>query len=227
MEDDANMYDRDPREIGTYGLSEAASYLRLPPATLRRWVTGAQPGAPLIALPDPQSAVLSFTNLVEAHVLSALRRVHGIRFSAIREAVQYVTGKLDQPHPLARTELVTDGVDLFVEHLDGLVNVSRRGQFAMREVLNIHLRRVERDAGGLAIRLYPFTRTPPVDGPRVIVIDPRISFGRPTVAGTGVPTDVLLSRYRAGESVDELADDYGCARESIEEVLRGAIQRAA
>jgi len=30
----------DPREIPTYGLSEAAQYLRIPRTTIRDWVTG-------------------------------------------------------------------------------------------------------------------------------------------------------------------------------------------
>jgi uncharacterized protein (DUF433 family) len=52
------------------------------------------------------------------------------------------------------------------------------------------------------------------------VIDPRISFGRPVLAGTGIPTAVIAERYKAGESMDDLADDYGCQRFEIEEAVR-------
>lgn len=229
------MEARDPRDIAAYGLSEAAAYLQLPPATLRAWAMGrtisSQAGRrfipPIIELPDPASAQLSFTNLVEAHVLAALRRQDRVRLGNIRDAVQYAANVHGQPHPLARATFMTDGVDLFVTHLGELVNASRSGQLAMREVIELHLRRVECDAHGLAMRLYPFTRPVAADTPRFVVIDPRISFGRPSIVGTGVPTDVVIDRYRAGESVDELADDTGCDRAMIEEVIRGAIQHAA
>lgn len=53
-----------------------------------------------------------------------------------------------------------------------------------------------------------------------VVIDPRISFGRPVLAGSGIPTAVIAEQYKAGESVDELADDYGRKRLEIEEAIR-------
>jgi len=36
---------------------------------------------------------------------------------------------------------------------------------------------------GVVARLYPFTRKRTPDEPKVIVIDPRISFGRPRYTG--------------------------------------------
>jgi uncharacterized protein (DUF433 family) len=90
----------------------------------------------------------------------------------------------------------------------------------MRELLEAHLRRIERDERGLAVRLFPFTRRRELDEPRVVVIDPRVSFGRPVLVGTGIPTSVIADRYKAGESMDQLADDYGRPRLEIEEAIR-------
>ena len=69
------------------------------------------------------------------------------------------------------------------------------------------LHRVEHDETGAAVRLYPFTRKRDLHEPKVVVIDPHISYGRPVLAGTGIPTAVLAERYKAGESMDELADE--------------------
>ena len=33
-------------------------------------------------------------------------------------------------------------------------------------------------------------------------------------------TDIVAERFKAGESADELAHDYGCDREKIEEAIR-------
>jgi uncharacterized protein (DUF433 family) len=81
------------------------------------------------------------------------------------------------------------------------------------------LNRIDRDGGGPS-RLYPFSRTPAEGSPRNIVMDPRIRFGRPTVAGHGTPTDILLERHQAGDSIAELADDYGLTAAEVEEALR-------
>ena len=143
----------DVREVPSYGITEAAHYLRTPRTTIRDWVTGRHYhgmagqrfSKPIIVLADPQAKLLSFMNLV-------------------------------------------------------------------------------RDVSGIPVKLYPFTRKRSShDGkeePKAIVIDPHVSFGRLVLAGTGIPTAVVAERYKAGESVDDLADDYGRKRLEIEEAIR-------
>ena len=82
-------------------------------------------------------------------------------------------------------------------------------------------------SSGFALRLYPFTRKRQLEEPKVVVIDPFVSFGRPVLAGTGIPTAVIADRYKAGESIDQLADDYGRQRGEIEEAIRCELAEAA
>ena len=216
------------RDIPAYGLSEASHYLGIPKATLRSWVlgrhypieTGKQFFRPIIELPDKEKPLLSFVNLVESHVLEAIRQRHGIKFWRVRGAVEYLERHLDSRHPLAEQRFVTDGADLFVEQFGRLVNISRKGQLAIKELIQTYLRRIERDSAGFPIRLYPFTRERKPDEPKTIVIDPYISFGRPVLAGTGIATTILAQRYKAGESIEELAEDYGRPTSDIQEAIR-------
>lgn len=219
----------DLRELPAYGIAEAARYLRIPATTLRAWARGqryytpsghARFFAPVITLPDPDRPLLSFMNLVEAHVLDAIRREHEISLQKVRRALEYIAREFRSAHPLAEQRFETDGVDLFVERYGELVNISQHGQLAMRKVLEAYLRRVERDPQGLVVRLYPFTRKREADEPRAVVIDPWVSFGQPVLAGTGIPTAVIAERYKAGESIEDLAADYGRDRLEIEEAIR-------
>ena len=52
-----------------------------------------------------------------------------------------------------------------------------------------------------------------------MLIDPRISFGKPVLVGVGVPTAVIADRFDAGESVGELAKDYGCEALDIKQAI--------
>lgn len=225
----------DPREMPGYALIEAGHYLRIPLATLRSWVCGryypTDKGKrffkPLIELPDPDSTSLSFINLVEAHVLDALRREHDIPLPKVRTALDYVSKHFGSRHPLTEQKFETDGVNLFISRFEKLISVSESGQLAMKEMLEAHLRRVEHDKAGFAVRLYPFTRKRELDEPRIVVIDPFISFGRPVVASTGIVTAIIAERYKAGESMDELAEDYGCERSEVEEAVRCELELAA
>lgn len=188
----------------------------------RGYRTGSEPrfSEPLIELPDPGESLLSFTNLVEAHVLAAIRRKHGVPMQKVRPALAFLEKQLGFRHPLAHRQLLTDGVSLFVEHLGQLIDLSSSGQVAIRELLVAHLERIEHDAEGLAQRLFPFTRSSIAGTPRVVVLDPRIGFGQPVIAGTSVRTEVIAGRLEAGESVGEIAADFGIDTDKVEEALR-------
>ncbi len=97
----------------------------------------------------------------------------------------------------------------------------------MRGIIESHLERIEWDDVGVAARLYPFTRPNESSGPRLVVINPRVSFGRPVLAETGVPTEIFAQRYIAGESIDDLAIDYECERLQVEEAIRCELSLAA
>ena len=225
----------DPREVPTYTLAEAAYYLGIPVATLRSWVlgrhypvaTGNKFFTPIIEIADKKKRQLSFINLVEAHVLNAIRREHEIRLPNIRKAIAYLRNKLNSRHPLADQHFETDGLDLFIQEYGRLINISQEGQLAMRNMLQFFLKRVKRDAKGAPIKLYLFTRRGAADEPLAVVVDPAVSFGRPVLDGTGIPTEILAQRYKAGDSLEELVEDYGRPRQEIEEAIRYELLKAA
>lgn len=229
----ALYHGRDPRELPAYGITEAARYVHIPPATLRSWVVGRkyprQDGVgsfePLIRVADPRGARLSFANLVEAHVLRALRTQHGIELKAVRAAIAYAERDLEIDGLLLSGELLTHAGDIFLEYYGGLLNLTRSGQLAIRLVLEAYLKRVERDDRSIPIRLYPFLRGELANERRTVVIDPYVSFGRPSVAGHGVTTSALVRRVDAGESVEDLALDYDIPQQDIEEAI--LFERAA
>ena len=231
MRQRATAFDKhfDAREVPSYGVMEAAHYLRIPRTTIRDWVsgshyrstTGVRFSKPIIQVPDPTAKQLSFMNLVEIHVLDAIRRQHDIPLEKVRTAMNYLSKQFPSRHPLADQEFVTDGLDLFIKKFSQLINISQEGQLAIQEILQAHLHRIERDIKGIPVRLYPFTRKRHLkEEPRAVVIDPQISFGRPVLVGTGIPTAVIAERYKAGESMDALAEDYGRQRFEIEEAIR-------
>jgi uncharacterized protein (DUF433 family) len=215
------------RERPAYSFAEAAHYLRRPVSTVRAWFQGqSHRFNPVIALSDSAVQALSFANLVEAHVLSAIRWKHGVSLQRVRRALDYARNRLGVMRPLIDQDFETNGVDLFVQELGDLVNASQGGQLAMK--LRTRLDRIERDSHGIPIKLFPFTRpTERAEDARLVVIDPEVAFGRPAIAGNGAPTDVIAERYLAGESIPALAVDFGTTLDAIEEALRCELQRKA
>jgi uncharacterized protein (DUF433 family) len=226
----------DPRELPAYSIAETAHYLSIPQTTIGSWVRGRSYAAKegprlspgIIKAADPRRSLLSFINLLELHVLGAIRREHDIDMRRVRKAVGHLAEKFGSEHPLIDREMLTDGTDLFVNHLGDLVNLSKDGQLAMRDMLAAYLKRIDRDANGLAVRLYPFTRpSSAVDAPRLIVIDPRRAFGRPVIAGTRVPTTDVFERFKAGDSLEDLVAEYGRSTQEVQEAIRYEAELAA
>jgi uncharacterized protein (DUF433 family) len=119
--------------------------------------------------------------------------------------------------PVFFRPVVKEGVARVLESLTKALPEADRDWLEKR--LTLCLGRVELKEGEPS-RLYPFSRVPAEGCPRLIVMDPRIRFGRPTIAGRGVPTDNLFERHQAGDSMTELADDYQIPPVEVEEAIR-------
>jgi uncharacterized protein (DUF433 family) len=213
----------DLRTRPRYSVAAAARYIPgLSTSTLRSWVLGRTYPAegvtrffePLIPLAEGR---LSFVNLVEAHVLLALRKQHQLKIRAVRVALDYAQRELRLDHLLARRELLVAPGNLFLDRFGELINLSKAGQLALRSVLEAHLQRVSFDDQGRPIRLFPFL--PLGDDRREIAIDPRLAFGRPLLIERGVTVEALVDRVNAGESVHAIAEDYGLEETTVERAI--------
>lgn len=220
--------DQDLRELPAYGIPEAAGYLRLPVSTLRAWLLGQRYRAgeqpkffkPVIGIADRKDRQLSFINLVEAFVLAGIRREHEIPLPKVRKAVDYLRRTFNTKRPLADEQFETDGIDLFVEKMGSLIGATQEGQIQMREIIRDRLERVHRDPKGVPQKIVLFPARPDKTGSADVVIDPRLSFGRPVLDRLGVRTAILAERFDAGDDIDVLAREYAAPPEAIQNAIR-------
>ena len=220
---------KDPREIPAYTPTDAARYLRIPVGTLKRWLLGynfkSRDGStifsePLLNIANRNPNLLSFMNLIESHVLCVFRRKHGVSMLKVRKALSYLQTQYPSPHPLTEDWFRTDGIDIFLEKSRELEIISQDGQLAMKRMLENLLSRIDWNDNNIPVRLYPYSRDLGKPDPRLVVIDPWVSFGRPVIKGSGIPTSMIAERFKAGESVDVLAKDYDRKQKEIEEAIR-------
>jgi uncharacterized protein (DUF433 family) len=105
------------------------------------------------------------------------------------------------------------------EEKEELVNLNDPDQRLLTKILEINMERIEVNKAGLFV-FFPFVERRSRSEPKIIMIDPTISFGRPVIAGTGIPTAVIASRFQARDSISDLAKEYGRAEKEVEEVIR-------
>ena len=207
-------------ELPLYGLSEAALYLRVPIKTLEYWAFGRGRVALLISVARKRPRAFSFMNLLECHMLASMRTLYDLHLPKIRRAVAHLNKTSGFAYPLIEQPLFTNRVDVLIKEIDKFINLSRDGQLAIPEIVEAHLERVEYDKTLGAFRFYPFVRERSATEPKFIVIDPALGFGKPVIAGTGISTAVIASRFNARESMPDLAKEYGLEEKQIEEAIR-------
>lgn len=231
---DLSLYGgQDPRHAPIYTLDEAARILWLAPSTLKSWTMGQEwhdPSGkprqfvPLIIPPESDESMLSFTNLIEAHVLHAIRRVHKVKMFTVRTAMKEIRKEFESRHPLADVDLYTEGKNIIVRY-SGYVNMSHGKQIEMEQVIAIYVTRIEREEHKLA-RFFPFFNEPRIKGPgieeqpKIVSVNPFISFGRPVIVGTNIRTEAIAERFFAGDSMDDLSRDFELDRNMIEAAVR-------
>jgi uncharacterized protein (DUF433 family) len=228
-----------------YRAGEVADILALPVGTVKAWAFGQnyryRDGRPkrfvkLIEAADPKRRDLSFANLCELYVLSALRRNHRIPMPVVRDSLDFVSRELGTTRPLIARQFLTNGVSLFYKEAGRLMNASQPGQQEMDGDFERALQRIERDQRGTPIRLFPLLApSAPLSDAEAqpsgaVVIDPRLAFGRPALARAGVTTQVIADRFLARDDPAEMAEDYRVSVGDIWDAIRfelGPQRRAA
>ena len=221
-----------------YTVAEAARFLGVPPSTLDTWAHGylrrpaGRPevrGAPIITSTNapPNFPTIPFVGLAEGMVLAAFRRAD-VSLQHIRRAVSVLEREIGLRHALASRRLYTDGAVILYdyaetadEELAGLTQVvSRQRVFA--PVVEQYLRRIEYADDGWAARLVS-----PATPRSVLLVDPERSFGQPIFIRGAVRVEDVIDRWRAGDSLAEVAEDFGVPVEDVEDVLRVTLPVAA
>lgn len=209
-----------------YSVPDAARYLTLPGSTLMTWVDGrvAFPASrPLVTSVLPQGTYaeqrIPFIGLAEAYVLKAFRRA-GVPLQRIRPSLDVLRSELG-PHALASDRLFTDGAEVLwnlgaqapegaPEQISAMrLVVPRLGQYVFNEVVGAYLQRIAfSDGYARLIRLQGY-------GDADVVLDPTRGYGRPIFDRAGVAVDTVFGALKAGDSIEDTADDYGIEPEQL------------
>ncbi len=221
----------DPRVArAIFTLRETANYLRVPKSTIHAWARPQERERALITCFPRQGrqATVPFVGFAEAYVLAAFRRA-GMPLQRIRPAVKVLSNTIGIEHALASQQLYTDGAEVLYDYASGREDddllelvVVRTGQHQFSEVVRDYLRRITYGDDGWAsrVRLPGYNRAE-------VVVDSRVAFGLPLVVHGGARVEDLVDRFVAGDSIPDIADDFGVPPEEVEDVIRVAARVAA
>ncbi len=212
----------DRRNTPTYTAQEASRYLGIPVSTVRYWAFGrGDQYGPLIQVDN--SHFLSFFNLVELYVLDFARAKGNVSIQHMRSVIDYVSEQLGSSRPLIDRRFYLGSGRVYVQAIADDVHgeyvsasVKNQGQ-RLLPMFQKYLQRIDLDPSNIPSRFYP-----PLIEETVVVMNPNVSSGRPSVKQSGVLVSVIADRHRLGESVGKLAQDYHIGSNDIETAIRFA-----
>lgn len=203
-----------------YSFAEADRIAGVTTNTSRRWLKGYSfwyegqhhTMPPVTQTPETRDAV-TFVDLMEVAMIGKLRK-KGFSFKRIRKINATAHFYLRTDRPLVTERFKVKGRDIFINDGFGiLVDVGYgAGMQAWDEVLDPFLDTVEYE-GEIVRRWWPLGKQ------RMVVVDPDYGFGLPVVEGTGVRTEIIAERHRAGDSAEEIAYDFDVTHRQIEDAL--------
>jgi len=188
-------------------------------------VGGERSFEPLIDVADPENELLSFFNLAELHVLAASRYRHNLSFKTIRGAMDTIEHKYPTAHPLISKDFKTNGRDIFLQSIAETTNLSTPQQLNFKEIMDAFLEHIVADEHDLVRKIFPLIAGQPDD--RIISITYGISSSQPVIDGIGVPVWVIHNRYKAGETLESIADDFDVQVSQARRAIDYFEQRAA
>ena len=202
------------REYPLYSRRDVSEALRMSSSTLYWWLRSNHRGSVISV--SCHDRALNFLQLSEAFAIAHMRKTLGISLSKIRQASEYPRKNLEIRYPLIN-QRIRVGTDVYFKHARGiLLNASCHGQVESEELIGKYISRIEFGEEDLPDVVYPWI---PGKERRSIQINPRIRFGQPTIAGTGISVAAVRDRFKAGESPEDIAASYEISHARVEDTL--------
>jgi uncharacterized protein (DUF433 family) len=208
--------------LGLYTPSQAAIFTGSDPREVRRWLFGYKSNggkflpplwSPKFASTDEQ--VIGFSDLMELRVVREFVKF-GVPLRIIRTAIANARDVLKTAYPLTTFRFLTDGKSIFHEALDNAKDLT---DLAKRQLVFEHIIRPNLYAGiefndlGMARRWYPVKS-------KAVVLDPEISFGRPSLSRFGIPTEVIAQAFKVEGSKKSVAAQFDISVVDVSEAVK-------
>lgn len=207
--------------LGTYSIPSATLYvlatslngskLRINTKHLYYWVRDGLASGYLKGIRNHR-LFINYKDLISLRAITAMR-AKGMKHKEIMLTDMFMRERYKCDYPFASVTFWTvPPRDVFVKEDGVLLSATRDFQSAM-EFVEEYLQpshNMTFDMFGVSATWRPHNN---------VLLDPQIQYGEPCIEGTRVPTQVIWSFNKAGDSIDTLSYFYGIQRSKIEDAI--------
>jgi uncharacterized protein (DUF433 family) len=192
-------------DIPIYNPAYAGKLVNLSPGRVKRWLQGYNYSyisgeiniitghkGPVIKRPETELPnYATFLDLIDLLFVKQFLN-YGISLQRIRKALNEAEQLIGGNH-FAQRSFFTDGKNIYMQvknYADALLELLSSGHWVISEFIKELAHQIDFDEpSGFARRWFPL-------GPEgLVVLDPKISFGKPTIIGKNIPTASIFDFY--------------------------------
>jgi uncharacterized protein (DUF433 family) len=200
-------------EVPLYPTDELARYLRMPPSTVRRWLSRGG------RVHREANQLLSFEELISLLFVGELRLRHRVAFKDIFLAEKDLRSRIGRDHPFAWETLWTAGKDVLVRVPGSPANYVAANRLGQETLPNwAEVREVEVPALLLPLRVqigYEDERAAVWRPAPHVTARPAVQYGLPCVDGSRLPTRTIARAVTAGDTPETVAVAYGVSLDGV------------
>ena len=135
----------------------------------------------------------------------------------VKDAMEYLASLDGNLMFLAHKDFFHDHGNIYLGLDKHLLSLTEQGQIADKTILTEGLHQLIYGNDGYADEFFPkFGNVLQRD----FVINPAINYGRISMSRLGVGADAVATRYKAGEKMVRIVEDYGVTPEEVIEAIR-------
>ena len=155
---------------------------------------------------------MPFNALAEGFIIESFRRV-GLPMARIRPAIEVLQERIGLENALLSEKLMTDGAEILYKNGEDQLVVVRNNQGVFNDVVAEFLTSISYKDGFARLLTLPAYES--ID----VIVDPHRNSGQPTVARLGVRVEDIVSRVRAGEPMEAVAEDFDLDRRELRSLV--------
>lgn len=215
----------DLRDLPTYSIPEAATFLAIPRRTLSEWFSTRDrlftPAGDYL-----RCSLLSFKDIVQVYMVHVLRHYHQFSSHELREAFRNLRIETNSRYPLFDHDISVFADCLLLEKPARgrrgrqTIDLSHNRQLALSGVTDVFSKRILHDRTGKPIEMFPWRDFATDSRSRPVSIHPDVLSGQLVVTGTRVPVAALRGMKQAGKTSTQIADVYGLDVETVKKAIR-------
>jgi len=210
-------------EAGLYTVPMVARILAAKPVKVRSWVEGYghSNASPILVRQLPRvggKTVLGFLDLIESAFIRHFVDEVGFSPQTVRKVALKLRERHGVDHPFAMDKRFrANGKHIFEEV------ATDEGEKRLVNLMNDNFEIVPAIEPSLFDQVFyveDIARSwRPLRNHPNVIMDPKISFGRPVVRNIWIPTETLFAAYQAEGGFEEAAEEFGVTPEAISDAV--------